>query len=58
MGKLELVLIERSSCVQNGRLVVSEEVEHALQSGDPVVALESTIITHGETIGSRMEDIC
>ena len=32
---------------QNGRLVISEEVEHALSAGDPVVALESTIITHG-----------
>ncbi|KAI9632359.1 Indigoidine synthase A like protein-domain-containing protein [Dioszegia hungarica] len=30
-----------------GRLVLSEEVEHALQHGNPVVALESTIITHG-----------
>lgn len=33
---------------QNGRLVFSEEVEHALQSQAPVVALESTIITHGK----------
>jgi len=35
---------------QNGRLVFSEEVEHALQSNDPVIALESTIITHGTLI--------
>lgn len=35
---------------QNGRLVLSEEVEHALQSNDPVIALESTIITHGTLI--------
>lgn len=58
MGELGSVLIVRSSCIQNGRLVVSEEVEHALESGEPVVALESTIITHGETIGSRMEGNC
>jgi pseudouridylate synthase len=29
------------------RVVVSEEVAGALRAGDPVVALESTIITHG-----------
>lgn len=34
---------------QNGRLVLSEEVEHALHTDGPVVALESTIITHGPT---------
>ncbi|MEE1931497.1 pseudouridine-5'-phosphate glycosidase [Streptomyces sp. TRM 70351] len=28
-------------------LVYSEEVEHALHAGDPVVALESNVITHG-----------
>ncbi|WVF66842.1 hypothetical protein IAT40_001584 [Kwoniella sp. CBS 6097] len=29
------------------RLMLSEEVEHALQSQSPVIALESAIITHG-----------
>ncbi|RXK41433.1 hypothetical protein M231_01339 [Tremella mesenterica] len=32
---------------QNGRLVLSEEVQHALSTHSPIVALESTIITHG-----------
>lgn len=31
----------------NGRLVLAEEVEDALEHGRPIVALESTIITHG-----------
>ncbi|TXT11056.1 hypothetical protein VHUM_01807 [Vanrija humicola] len=31
----------------NGRLVVTEEVEHALETGAPVVALETAIVTHG-----------
>lgn len=35
---------------QGGRLVIAEEVEHALQQGGPVVALESTIITHGPSL--------
>lgn len=29
------------------RIAVSEEVRHALAAGEPVVALESTILTHG-----------
>ncbi|MGZ6259030.1 MAG: pseudouridine-5'-phosphate glycosidase, partial [Candidatus Limnocylindrales bacterium] len=29
------------------RLVVSDRVARALENGEPVVALESTIITHG-----------
>ncbi|EIW69105.1 hypothetical protein TREMEDRAFT_68967 [Tremella mesenterica DSM 1558] len=32
---------------ENGRLVLSEEVQHALSTHSPIVALESTIITHG-----------
>jgi pseudouridine-5'-phosphate glycosidase len=31
----------------HGRIVLSEPVARALRDGDPVVALESTIITHG-----------
>lgn len=34
---------------QNGRLVLAPEVEHALEKGAPVIALESTIITHGKS---------
>lgn len=33
---------------QNGRLVLSPEVEAALEGGKPIIALESTIITHGK----------
>jgi pseudouridine-5'-phosphate glycosidase len=48
MGKslhhyLTLLLTDK----QNDRLVISEEVEHALQSNKPIIALESAIITHG-----------
>nr|XP_018264482.1 uncharacterized protein I303_02649 [Kwoniella dejecticola CBS 10117]OBR86640.1 hypothetical protein I303_02649 [Kwoniella dejecticola CBS 10117] len=32
---------------QGNRLVVSEEVQHALETSRPIVALESAIITHG-----------
>jgi len=32
---------------QNDRLVFSEEVEHALNSNEPIVALETAIVTHG-----------
>jgi pseudouridine-5'-phosphate glycosidase len=35
---------------KGGRLIVTEEVEHALQNGHPVIALESTIITHGGSL--------
>ncbi|KAL1410225.1 hypothetical protein Q8F55_004230 [Vanrija albida] len=31
----------------NGHLVVTDEVEHALETGAPVVALETAIVTHG-----------
>lgn len=37
---------------KGGRLVLSEEVEHAMNKGLGIVALESTIITHGECIFS------
>jgi hypothetical protein len=33
---------------KNDRLVFSEEVEHALEKKQPIVALESAIITHGK----------
>lgn len=33
--------------LHGGQLVFTEEVKAALQHGQPVVALESTIITHG-----------
>ncbi|XP_046583894.1 pseudouridine-metabolizing bifunctional protein C1861.05-like [Haliotis rubra] len=36
-----------SAVSKNGLLQVSQEVEDAMHSGKPVVALESTIITHG-----------
>jgi pseudouridylate synthase len=32
---------------RNGSLVLTDEVSHALRDGKPVVALESTIISHG-----------
>ncbi|MBM3723444.1 MAG: pseudouridine-5'-phosphate glycosidase, partial [Actinobacteria bacterium] len=32
---------------QTSNWVIAEEVEHAIRSGDPVVALESTLIVHG-----------
>jgi pseudouridine-5'-phosphate glycosidase len=28
-------------------LVVAEEIRQALEAGNPIVALESTVITHG-----------
>ena len=39
---------------QNGRLILAPEVEHALEKGDPVIALESTIITHGMRLSLTM----
>ena len=39
---------------QNGRLVLAPEVEHALEQGAPVIALESTIITHGKSSPSPL----
>ena len=36
-------------------LCVSEEVEHAVQAGHPVVALESTIISHGMPYPQNVE---
>lgn len=45
------------------QVVVSEPVRHALRAGKPVVALESTIITHGLpydvnlTVGRRCESV-
>jgi pseudouridine-5'-phosphate glycosidase len=41
--KLTLLLADK----QNDRLIISEEIEHALQSNKPIIALESAIITHG-----------
>ncbi|XP_046392304.1 pseudouridine-5'-phosphate glycosidase-like isoform X2 [Ischnura elegans] len=38
---------KRFSSTLGGRLTISPEVTRALKSGKPVVALESTIITHG-----------
>jgi hypothetical protein len=39
------------SLVQRLQLKFSAEVQHALQHNKPVVALESTIISHGELQG-------
>ena len=36
-------------------LSISEEVQAALRNGQAVVALESTIITHGEASRSNMD---
>jgi len=33
--------------IPSTHLVISEEVKEAMSSGKPLVALESTIITHG-----------
>ena len=35
------------STIPSSHLVISDEVKEAMASGKPVVALESTIITHG-----------
>lgn len=37
------------------RLVIHPEVEYALKNNDPVVALESTIITHGMPWPANLE---
>ncbi|ODN80730.1 hypothetical protein L202_02891 [Cryptococcus amylolentus CBS 6039] len=42
-----LVGLSAAKQLWGNRLVISEEVESALHSLDPVIALESTIITHG-----------
>ncbi|ORY29537.1 Indigoidine synthase A like protein-domain-containing protein [Naematelia encephala] len=42
-----LVDLAAARAAWGGRLVFSEEVENALHAGEAVVALESTIITHG-----------
>ena len=44
-------------------IIISDKVRHALQNNEPVVALESTIITHGMPhphniqCAKRVEDI-
>lgn len=53
----------RSLHTNNSFLKVSEEVQHALQTQTPVVALETTIYTHGwqypdnAALASRLETI-
>lgn len=42
---VRLVALRRG--LSNINLIVEEEVRDALDKGNPVVALESTIITHG-----------
>jgi hypothetical protein len=42
---------------QNGRLVLSEEVEHALAHDEPIIALESAIITHGSPLLSSPSNL-
>ena len=37
----------RHFCAANKHIVISDPVKSALKNGEPVVALESTIITHG-----------
>ncbi|KAK8861369.1 hypothetical protein IAR55_002188 [Kwoniella newhampshirensis] len=39
--------LTRAQQTWGNRLVISEEVTHALQTSSPVIALESAIITHG-----------
>ncbi|WWD16726.1 hypothetical protein CI109_101157 [Kwoniella shandongensis] len=39
--------LARAQRIWGNRLVVSEEVTHALETSSPVIALESAIITHG-----------
>lgn len=52
-----LVLIRRQTArwLSSGVVDVSEEVRHALMSKKPVVALESTIITHGMSYPYNLE---
>ena len=46
-SKLAIHLCSRSLSTRHQFLQISEEVEYAIQSGKPVVALETTIYTHG-----------
>jgi hypothetical protein len=58
MGKSELPTLSLVSTKdQNGRLVLSEEVEHALAHDEPIIALESAIITHGPAPPSSPPEI-
>ncbi|WVR04017.1 hypothetical protein IAU60_001016 [Kwoniella sp. DSM 27419] len=42
-----LASLSQAKAAWGSRLVISEEVEHALHSARPLIALESAIITHG-----------
>lgn len=43
----QLAPSSRAASTRRKLFEVAEEVEHALQTGQPVVALETTIYTHG-----------
>lgn len=59
------LIIPQKHCLQaryvstKSRLVeVAEEVEHAVKTGRPVVALETTIYTHGTYIFFTLMRVC
>lgn len=51
---LDPINLEPTSCVLKG-IVISSEVQKALKEGQPVVALESTIISHGMPFSKNLE---
>lgn len=54
-SSLKKCAVNRSFSLSRAPIDVSPEVQHALNSGSAVVALESTIITHGMPYPSNLE---